>query len=41
LEKLENYKKEKLTIDLVWANIFGILILIPIALIFGLPFYFI
>ena len=30
MQELENYKKEKLTIDLVWANVFGILILIPI-----------
>ena len=41
MQELENYKKEKLTIDLVWANVFGILILIPIGLLFGLPFYFI
>ncbi len=41
MQELENYKKEKLTIDLVWANVFGILILIPIGLIFGLPFYLI
>jgi len=39
MEKLDNYKKEKLTINLGWAYIFGILILIPIALIFGLPYY--
>jgi hypothetical protein len=39
MQELENYNKEKLTIDLVWANVFGILILIPVALIFGLPFY--
>lgn len=41
MQELENYVKEKLTIDLVWANVFGILILIPIVLIYGLPFYFI
>ena len=41
MQELENYKKEKLTIDLVWANVFGVLILIPIGLLFGLPFYFI
>ena len=41
MQELENYRKEKLTIDLVWANVFGILILIPIGLLFGLPFYFI
>jgi len=28
-----------LTIDLVWANVFGLLILIPILLIFALPYY--
>jgi hypothetical protein len=41
MNEFENYKKEKLTIDLVWANIFGILILIPVVLIFGLPYYLI
>lgn len=41
MQEFENYKKEKLTIDLVWANVFGILILIPTGLIFGLPFYLI
>jgi len=39
MHELENYKKEKLTIDIVWANIFGVLILIPIAIVFGLPYY--
>ena len=34
MQELENYKKEKLTINLVWANVFGILILIPIVLVF-------
>jgi len=41
MEQLENYQKEKLTINLVWANIFGILIIIPIALLYGLPYYLI
>lgn len=41
MEQLENYQKVKLTINLVWANIFGILIIIPIALIYGLPYYLI
>jgi len=36
---VENFKKERLTINLVWANIFGILILIPIVIVFGLPYY--
>ncbi|MBD0403711.1 DUF3267 domain-containing protein [Flammeovirga sp. EKP202] len=39
--ELENYKKEKLTINLSWANIFGILILIPIGFVFGVPFFII
>ncbi len=38
-QEINNYDKEKLTIDLVWANIFSLLILIPIFLIFGVPFY--
>jgi len=37
----EDYKKEKLTINLVWANIIGIFILFPIGLVFGLPYYLI
>jgi len=40
METIVNYRKEMLTIDLVWANVFAVLILIPIVLIFGLPFYF-
>ena len=39
MENQENYKKEKVTVDIVWANIFGIILLIPIVLIFGLPYY--
>jgi len=41
MEQLENYQKEKLTINLVWANVFGILIFIPIVLLYGLPYYLI
>ena len=41
MEQLENYQKVKLTVNLFWANVFGILIIIPIALIFGLPYYLI
>ncbi|WP_111707407.1 DUF3267 domain-containing protein [Lutibacter citreus] len=37
--KLDDYKKEKLTIDIVKANIYGILIMIPVFLIYGIPFY--
>ena len=35
---LENYQKEKLTINLVWANLFAVLIMIPIFVLFGLPY---
>ena len=38
---LEEYKKEKLTINLIWANVFGLLIVIPIFLLFGLPYFLI
>jgi hypothetical protein len=41
MKDLENYKKETLTIDLVKANIFGIFVMIPIFLIYGIPFYII
>ncbi len=36
---LDDYQKEKLTVNIVWANIFGLLILIPVALIYGIPYY--
>lgn len=39
MTKIKNYEKEKLTIDLVKANLYGILILIPIFFIYGIPFY--
>lgn len=35
----EDYQKEKLTINIAWANIFGVLILIPITFIYGIPYY--
>ncbi|WP_259179142.1 DUF3267 domain-containing protein [Sphingobacterium sp. BIGb0165] len=35
----EQYEKEKLTIDLIWANKISLLLLIPILLVFGLPYY--
>jgi len=41
MENEEMYKKEKVTIDVYWANIFGILLLIPTILIFALPYYLI
>jgi len=37
----ENYTKEKLTINLVWANVFGFIILIPIIAIYATPFFLI
>ncbi|HEX3010038.1 MAG TPA: DUF3267 domain-containing protein [Bacteroidales bacterium] len=41
MKTLEGYKEEELTIDLVKANIYGLLILIPIAVIYGLPYFLI
>ncbi len=38
MTNLEGFKEEKLTINLIWANIFGLLIVIPILLVFGLPY---
>ncbi|HPC35450.1 MAG TPA: DUF3267 domain-containing protein [Candidatus Marinimicrobia bacterium] len=40
MQELEGYQTEKLTISLIWANVFGILIIIPTGIIFGLPYYF-
>jgi len=40
MESEEKYKKEKMTINVYWANIFGILLFFPTILIFGIPFYF-
>ena len=39
--ELKGYNADKLTINLVWANIFGLIILIPITLVFGIPYYLI
>ena len=41
MENQEKYKKEKVTIDIIFANIFAFLLLIPTFLVFGLPYYFI
>ena len=41
MQDLSNYTKEKLTINLVWANVFALLILVPIVLVFGIPYYLI
>ena len=37
--KIEDYKKETLTIDLVKANLYGMFAIIPIILIYGIPFF--
>ncbi|MDY3364446.1 DUF3267 domain-containing protein [Riemerella anatipestifer] len=39
MNELENYIKEKKTIDLVEANIYAILGIIPIAILYFVPFY--
>ncbi len=39
--QIKNFQKEKLTINLMWANVFGILLLIPIILIYGIPYFLI
>lgn len=39
--ELEERSVEKLTIDIVWANIFGLIMLIPTIAIFGIPYYLI
>ena len=41
METHKNYKKEKITISLLWANVFGFLLLIPVTLAYALPFYWI
>jgi len=40
MDKIEDFKKEKLTIDLLKANLYAIFAIIPILIIYGLPFYF-
>jgi hypothetical protein len=37
----EGYNKEKITVSIVRANVFGVILIIPAILIFGLPYYFI
>ncbi len=39
MEPLDNYYKEKITIDIGWANVFAILLLIPTIAVFGVPYY--
>jgi hypothetical protein len=39
MPEIENYQKEKLTIDLGWANVFALILLVPVILVFVLPYY--
>ncbi|GET23272.1 DUF3267 domain-containing protein [Prolixibacter denitrificans] len=41
MKELENLTKENLTINIVWANLFGFLMLAPVVFVYGIPFYFI
>lgn len=41
IDPIENYHKDQLTIDLVKANIFAVVLMLPTALIFALPYYLI
>ncbi|MGL4412586.1 MAG: DUF3267 domain-containing protein [Bacteroidales bacterium] len=41
MEDLHEYSRENLTINVVKANIFAILLLIPTSLLFGIPYYLI
>lgn len=41
IDKIENYHKEQLTIDLVKANVFAIVMMVPTVVIFGLPYFLI
>lgn len=38
---LENYRQEKKTIDIVKANIYGLFLIIPWAIVFAVPYFFI
>lgn len=41
MSEVSNSQKVKLTINILWANIFSIILIVPVFLIFGIPFYFI
>jgi len=41
MEFLENYTRDKITIDLVKANIYSLLISLPVGIIYGVPYGFI
>jgi len=35
----ENYNEEKITINIIWANVFALIVLVLAFLIFGIPFF--
>ena len=41
IDKIEDYHKDQLTIDLVKANVFAIVMMIPTVFILGLPYFLI
>ena len=41
MKELNNYEKEKLTTSVFWANMYSIIIIIPILLIYGIPYFLI
>jgi len=41
IERIDDYQKDHLTINLVKANVFAIFMMIPVGLIFGLPYFLI
>lgn len=41
IDPFENYHKDQLTIDLIKANVFAVVLILPTALIFALPYYLI
>ncbi len=38
---LDNYQTERKTVNIYWANVFAVLIILPILFLFGLPYFFI
>ncbi len=41
MQDLENYTKAERIIDIVWANVFALLLIIPVAIILLVPYFFI
>ena len=38
---IDNYQTERKTVNIYWANVFAVLIILPILFLFGLPYFFI